>query len=101
MAFHPGNTASLWLHELAPIYSGDSITLANATVTVSMANRKGEVVIEAAEATLIEAEESFRLVCTLPDTPGWYEAIFEIEAGEAMLTLTAPIVVEAITGAGS
>lgn len=101
MALHPGNTVSLWLHDLAPTYSGDSITLASAVVSVTMKNRKGETVMAAESATLVEALGSFRLICPLPTDPGWYEAIFEITAGDAELTLTTPLIVEATTGAGS
>lgn len=101
MPFHPENTVNLWLHNLAPSYSGDTLTLGDATVTVTMTNRKGATVMDAATATLVEALGSFRLICPLPDEPGWYEAVFEITAGDAELTVTAPIVVEAVTGAGS
>ena len=78
MALHPNNTASFWLHDLAPTYSGDTLTLSEVTVTVTVKNRRGEVVIEAEAATLVESLGSFRLIYALPDTPGWYEAIFDI-----------------------
>ena len=101
MPLHPENTASFWLHDLAPTYSGDTITLGTAVVTVEIRDRKGAVVIAAETATLIEALESFRYVGPLPEDPGWYEAVFSITAGDATFTITSPFVVEAVTGAGS
>lgn len=101
MAIHPGNTISLWLNDLATTYTGDSITLSSATVTAAIHNRKGEVILAADAASFVSAVEKFRRVCAAPSTPGWYEAVFEITAGDAELTVTERFVVEATTGAGS
>lgn len=68
---YPGMTVNLWLTGLTASFDGDDLDLEEATVEFDILDMAGEVVAEPATAEL-EENGSWRLIVTLPDTPGSY-----------------------------
>lgn len=79
---YPETTASIWLHDLAPEYAGDTLDLETAVVTFAIADRDGTIVTEAVTATKVG--DSFRLLFMAPDTPGRYTVLARATSGSAV-----------------
>lgn len=82
MRLYPEMTVSLWLRDLAPVFSGDTIDLNTVTVTFALSNSDNAVVIAADNAVPIGT--AFRRVITLPVTPGRYKALARATNGTSV-----------------
>ena len=95
MRLYPEMTASLWLHDLEPVYSGDTIDLDTTDVTFALADLDGTIIQEPLAATKIGT--SFRLIITVPADPGRYKVLARAEAGTSVYRSVTTIYVRPVT----
>jgi hypothetical protein len=92
---YPEMTGSIWLHDLAPEYVGDSIDLDEVDVTFAIVDRFGTIVETAVAATKVGT--SFRLVFQMPDTPGRYKVLARATSGTSVGRFVKGFIVNEVT----
>jgi hypothetical protein len=92
---YPEMTISIWLHDLEPVYAGDSIDLDEADVTFAIADRSGTIVADVDDA--VRVGDSFRLVVQAPDDPGRYSVLARATVGTSVGRFVKSFYVSAVT----
>jgi len=82
MKLYPDMTVSLWMHNLTPVFAGDSIDLNEVDVTFALADSEDTIVV--ASGAAVPIGESFRRIVTLPTTPGRYVVLARAVSGTSV-----------------
>jgi hypothetical protein len=95
MPLYPEQTGSIWLHDLAPTFSGDTLDLDTVDVTFAIADKGGNIIMDVDDATKVDT--SFRLLFTVPDAPGRYTVLTRATSGTAVYREVSHFYVDAVT----